>query len=112
MGKNARDKIAKFGARRHAQHARTEPSPLTLRDVSGVVTVRLCKSGRRFGCPQCRRSHPHPPEDIGLYMIGYGVCDFYGCWMPIEGGDRLGVVCVSEDRKLYTVVYGARASLK
>lgn len=112
MGKNARDKISKFGASRHAQHTRVKSSPLTLRDVPGVVTVRLNKDGRRFGCPYCHRSHPHPPEDIGLYVIGYGVCDFYGCWMPIEGGDRLGVVRVGEDRKLYTVVYGARALLK
>jgi hypothetical protein len=27
--------------------------------------------------------------------------------MPIEGGDRLGVVRVSADRKLYTVLHSA-----
>jgi hypothetical protein len=112
MGKSARDKIPKFGARRHPRHALAKSPPLTLRDVPGVVTVRLCKSGRYFFCPYCNRSHPHPPEDAERYLIGYGACDFYGCWMPIEGGDRLGVVRVSEDRKLYTVVYGACAPLK
>jgi hypothetical protein len=77
-------------------------------DAPGLLTVRLYKSGRYFFCPCCQRSHRHPPDNIELYVIGYGVCELYAQWMPIEGGDRLGVVRVGEDGKLYTVERGAR----
>jgi hypothetical protein len=60
----------------------------------------------------CCRSHPHPPADAGHYLIGYATCEFYGCRMPIEGGDRLGVVRVGEDGRLRTEVYGARVPPK
>lgn len=112
MVKNSRDKIPKSGVRRHSRNARAEPPPLKLSDVLGVVTVMLDNSGRYFRCSCCNRLHSHPPANAEHYLIGYGACDFYGCWMPIDGGDRLGVVRVGGDRKLYTEIYGARAPLK
>jgi hypothetical protein len=112
MVKNSRDKIPKSGAKRHPRNALSKSPPLKLSDVPGVVTVRLDNSGRYFRCSYCNRLHTHPPANAEHYLIGYGACDFYGCWMPIDGGDRLGVVRVGVDRKLYTEIYGARAPLK
>jgi hypothetical protein len=77
--------------------------------VPGVVTVRLDRSGRYFFCPYCKRSHRHPPDDVEFYMIGYAVCVFNLRWMPVEGGDELGIVCVDERGKLYTVERGTCA---
>jgi hypothetical protein len=109
MVKSAGDKIADSESSRHAQPVRA--STTTLRAEAHCPPrriVHLDTSGRYFFCPYCKRSHRHPPDDLEFYMIGYGFCLFRCEWMPIEGGDDLGVVYVDERGRLYTVERGGR----
>lgn len=110
MGKSAGEKISNSGVARHAEDEWLEPRPRSLHEATGVLTVRLDKSGRYFHCPHCHRLHRHPPDNLEFYVIGHATCELYAAVMPIEGGDRLGVVCVGADGRLHTVVYGSRAS--
>jgi uncharacterized protein YbaR (Trm112 family) len=56
-----------------------------------LVTVKLHTSGRYFSCPDCSRVRQHPPADLNYYVIGYGFCEWCVRWIPIEGGDPLGL---------------------
>jgi hypothetical protein len=68
-------------------------------------TVQLHSDGRWFYCPDCQRSHQHPPFDLDYYTIGYAFCPVYGSWFPIEGGDGLGIVKVDGNGQRYTMLW-------
>jgi hypothetical protein len=66
------------------------------------TTVQLFDRGRYFTCPHCSVTQPHPPFDIELYTIGYAFCWFCVLWLPIEGGDRLGIILQDDPSRPYT----------
>lgn len=47
------------------------------------LTAWLDKSGRRFRCPHCGRTKPHPCVDLFYHMDGHAFCDFCGLWMKL-----------------------------
>jgi hypothetical protein len=72
---------------------------------STLTRARMHKSGCYFFCPYCSLSFPHPPQPESFYRVGYGWCWYCVRWMPIEGGDRKGIVRVDEQGELYTDFY-------
>jgi hypothetical protein len=74
------------------------------------TTVQLYDKGRRFTCPHCSAIQPHPPFDIELYTIGYAFCWFCVLWLPIEGGDRLGIVLYDKQGTPYTSLKDAQGN--
>ncbi|HEY6186044.1 MAG TPA: hypothetical protein VIW80_00085 [Pyrinomonadaceae bacterium] len=64
-----------------------------------LVTVRLHVCGCHFNCAYCGHARQHPPADLWYYIIGYGFCDWCGKWMPIEGGDKMGIAPVLKGNK-------------
>ncbi|HEX8072362.1 MAG TPA: hypothetical protein VF546_20620 [Pyrinomonadaceae bacterium] len=72
--------------------------------LSPTPAVRLYRSGRYFYCPFCHASHEHPPFDRDYYCIGYGFCQLYMSWLPLEGGDEAGVV-ETDERGRRTVLW-------
>lgn len=71
----------------------------------GVVWGRMHESGLYFFCPRCSLSFPHPTYPEAFYRVGYGFCWYCFRRVPIEGGDRQGVVRVGADGELYTELY-------
>jgi len=65
-----------------------------------IVTVKLYACGCHFRCPYCGRLCEHPPVFLWYYMIGRGFCEWCVRWMPIEGGDRLGIAGALRDNSL------------
>ncbi|HEX8923082.1 MAG TPA: hypothetical protein VF766_16525 [Pyrinomonadaceae bacterium] len=71
------------------------------------VTARLHVSGHYFFCPYCSLSFRHPSQIESFYRIGYGWCWYCLRFIPIEGGDKKGIVRVDERGELYTEFYEA-----
>jgi hypothetical protein len=71
------------------------------------ITGRMHRSGLFFYCPRCELSFPHPPHVESFYHIGYGFCWYCIQWIPLEGGDKKGIVRVDGDGELYTEYYEA-----
>jgi hypothetical protein len=66
---------------------------------------RMHESGRYFFCPRCQLSFPHPPHMEFFHRIGYGWCWYCFSYVPIEGGDKRGIVRMNEAGELYTEFY-------
>jgi hypothetical protein len=75
--------------------------------VKDLVMARMHESGCYFFCPRCTLSFRHPPDFWHRYLVGYGYCVYCYAYVPIEGGDKKGVVRADAAGKLYTVLYDA-----
>jgi hypothetical protein len=75
---------------------------------STFVTGRMHESGFYFFCPHCSLSSYHPPVIAHFYLVGYGYCFYCFRHVPIEGGDKKGIIRMNDAGKLYTVLYDAK----
>lgn len=76
--------------------------------VKDFVTARMHESGCYFFCPRCGLSFPHPSWSfVHRYIVGYGFCVYCYRYVPLEGGDKKGVVRMDAAGRLYTELYDA-----